>query len=507
MIWHTFTSSPKEMGLPGQEYFAGTHLNPNVTWWNQAGAFIAYINRGDFLLQQGLPVADAVYYYGNHVPNFVRLKSSDPAKVLPGYDYDVTDENVLTHRMAVRDGRIALPEGIEYRLLVLPDRPAISPDALRAVRKLVADGASVLGPKPQRAVGLMGDAEIRAIAEEVWGNCGQESVRQHRYGKGTVYCGQTTREVLATMGVAPDVESSAPLDYVHRCADGADIYFLRNTGSESLLADVTLRSAGKAPELWHADTGETAAEPIFTATVDGRTRMPLRLEPNGSVFVVLRRPAGPHIEKVSWDPGAAAPVPRWSNDGTVELEAGLPGRYSVTLAGGKRLSADVAGVPAPLPLTGPWTLSFTPGWGAPASISLDGLASWTENADPGVRYYSGTARYRTRFRVPDDKLERYLDLGEVHEIGEVRVNGVDLGILWKKPFRAALGAAVRPGWNELEIAVTNLWPNRLIGDRRLPVEQRLTHTNITKFSADSALFPSGLLGPVTVQAARVVRMH
>src|ERR1017187_936075 len=298
LIWHTFTSSPKEMGLPGQEYFAGTHLNPNVTWWNQASAFIGYINRSDFLLQQGQPVADVVYYYGNQVPNFVRLKSSDPAKVLPGYDYDVTDEDVLTHRMTARDGRIALPEGMTYRLLVLPRRTAISLDAIRAVRKLVADGASVLGPKPVEAIGLTGDMEVRAIAAEVWDNCGQAGVKQRHFGKGSVYCGQTTREVLAAMGVEPDLEGGNQLDYVHRQASGADIYFIRNTRPEPLFAEVTLRSAGKAPELWQADGGGIAPQPVYNATADGRTHMPLWLEPNGSVFVVLRQPAGPHISKV-----------------------------------------------------------------------------------------------------------------------------------------------------------------------------------------------------------------
>ena len=169
LVWHTFTSSPKEMGLPGQEYFAGSHLNPNVTWWPQAGAFIAYINRTDFLMQQGQPVADVLYYYGDQVPNFVQLKSADPAKVLPGYDYDVTDEQVLTHRLSARNGRIELPEGMTYRLLVLPDRPSISVEAMRAVRKLVSDGAAVLGGKPLRSTGLAGDEEVRGLAAEVWG--------------------------------------------------------------------------------------------------------------------------------------------------------------------------------------------------------------------------------------------------------------------------------------------------------------------------------------------------
>jgi hypothetical protein len=510
LIWHTFTSSPKEMGLPGQEYFAGTHLNPNVTWWSQADAFTGYINRTQFLLQQGQPVADVVYYYGSQVPNFVRLKGADPAKVLPGYDYDVTDENALAHRMTVREGRIVLPEGVSYRLLVLPERTAISLDALRAVQKLVAAGAAVLGPKPQQAIGLAGDVEVRAIAGEVWGDCGQAGVRQRPYGQGTVFCGQSTRQALAAMGVAPDVEGGAQIDYVHRQAGDADIYFLRNTRPEPLFTTVTLRSKDKAPELWHADMGAIVPEPLYTVPADGRTRLPLRLEPNGSVFVVLRQPAGPHIVKESWNAGAGAPVARWNGRTNLDVETSAAGRFTVTMDSGKTLAADVAGVPAPQRIDGPWTLEFTPGWGAPASISLDKLASWTENDDPGVRYYSGTVRYRTRFVLPGEKPDAarpwYLNLGEVREIAAVRLNGADLGILWKKPFRVALGAAARAGSNDLEIAVTNLWPNRLIGDQRLPPEKRFTRTNIAKFTADSPLLPSGLLGPVTVEAAQVARL-
>jgi hypothetical protein len=509
LVWHTFTSSPREMGLPGQEYFAGTHLNPNVTWWPRAGAFTGYMNRAQFLMQQGQPVSDVLYYYGDHVPNFVRLKSADPAGVLPGYDYDVTDERVLTGRLRVGDGLIALPEGVTYRLLVLPELPSVSVEALRAVRKLVADGAVVLGGKPQRATGLAGDDEVRAIAAEVWGDCGRNGVTARRFGKGSLHCGGTAREALAALGVLPDFEG-AGLDYVHRQAAGADIYFVRNTRPEAVSEDVVLRSKGKAPELWHPEDGRTEPQAVYQFTADGRTRMPLRLGPFGSVFVVLRRAAGEHIVRASWTgnaaPGAEA---RLREDGTVDLETSAAGSYRATLQSGATLGAEVAAVGEVRAVEGPWSLSFPPGWGAPAKIGLDRLASWTESADPGIRYFSGTATYAARFRLPErlDAAEPlYLDLGEVREIAEVRVNGRNLGILWKQPFRVALGAAARPGWNELEVEVTNLWPNRLIGDQHVAPEGRLTRTNIAKFNADSPLLSSGLLGPVTVVAARVVRM-
>ncbi|HLK62625.1 MAG TPA: glycosyl hydrolase [Bryobacteraceae bacterium] len=506
LIWHTFTSSPKSMGLPGQEYFAGTHLNPNVTWWRQAGAFASYINRVQFLMQQGRPVADILYYYGDQVPNFVQLKASDPAKILPGYDYDATDEFVLTHRVSARNGELVLPEGVTYRLLVLPDRTSISVDALHAIRKLVSEGASVLGPRPRSATGLAGDEEINAIAGEVWGECGKNGVQQHSFGKGTVYCGQSARAVLEMLKAPPDFEGTG-LDYIHRRSGAADIYFTRNTRAEAIDADVTLRVAGKSPERWIAENGRVEALPVYMTLGDGRTRVRLHLESHGSTIVVLRQLAGTHLTRTSWK--GPDPALRVSANGSVEIEARSPGRYTATLNNDRIVAADIDTLPPPVAVPGPWSVEFTPGWGAPERVSFDQLTSWTQSADPGIHYYSGTATYSTRFRLPD-RLDvsqpLYLDLGEVREIAGVRVNGQDLGILWKKPFRVALGSAARPGLNELRVEVTNLWPNRLIGDELLPLEKRTTRTNITKFKASSPLIPSGLLGPVTVETRQVTSM-
>jgi hypothetical protein len=442
LVWHTFTSSPKEMGLPGQEYFAGTHLNPNVTWWNKAGAFLTYINRTQFLLQQGVPVSDVLIYYGDNIPNFVQYKGADPAKVLPGYDYDVIDEWALAHRTTVKDGRIVLPEGNSYRVLVLPDRPSMSMDAVRAVQKLALGGAAVIGPKPDHLTGIGDDNVLRFIANGVWGK---------------VQTGQSARALLAAQGVLPDFEGPQATDYVHRRAGDAEIYFVRNGKPEQLDAPFTLRVKGKAPELWHPDTGKIEDAPSWEFTADGRTRLPLSLEPNGSVFVVFRRAAS-----------SAKPV-----------------------------APRPAAAPA-VPVAGPWTLRFTPGWGAPDQITLDKLLSWSEHPDTGVRHYSGTARYVTKIDLPAGR-EFTLDLGDVREIAEVWLNGKPLGVLWKKPFAVALGSAAHPGTNTLEIEVVNLWPNRIIGDQSLPEEKRFTRTNITKFTANSPLMPSGLLGPVILR--------
>jgi hypothetical protein len=436
LIWHTFTSSPKDMGLPGQEYFAGTHLNPNVTWWNKAGAFVSYINRSQFLLQQGVPVSDVLIYYGDNVPNFVQYKGADPAKVLPGHDYDVIDERALVERTSVKNGRIVLPEGTSYQVLVLPDRTSMSMDALHAVARLVKGGAAVIGPKPKRTTGIGDDAAVRRIADEVWTK---------------VHVGAAARSLIGM----PDFEGPAETEYVHRRDAGTEIYFVRSSRPEAMSAEFTLRVTGKMPELWHPDTGQIEEAAAFQFTGDGRTRLPLELEPNGSVFVVFRR---------ATSSGRNAPVR--------------------------------AKAPAPVPVAGPWTVRFTPGWGAPAEARFANLVSWSENADPGIKFYSGTARYSTRIEVPAGR-EWTLDLGDVREIAEVWLNGKPLGVLWKRPFAASLGKVSGPA--QLEVEVVNLWPNRIIGDLQPGVEKRYTSTNITKFTAGSPLMPSGLLGPVVLK--------
>jgi hypothetical protein len=519
MIWHTFTSSPAEMGAPGQEYFAGTHFNPNITWWPQAGAFLSYIDRTQFLQQQGLFVADALYYYGDQVPNFVRLKAADPAHVLPGYDYDVCDLNTLLNRTAVKDGRIVLPDGMSYRLLALPDLDVISPAALRKIRELVRDGATVLGPRPARSTSLTGypqsDAEVAQLAGELWGPADGNPAGERRSGQGRVIWGRTAREALAKDGVPADFEFAgaapgADFDYIHRRTGDADLYFVSNRGDRAEIVQAKFRVSGKSPELWAPETGEIRPQAVYDATTDGRTSLPLRLEPYGAVFVVFRKAAAEHVVLVTKDGGQAPWVEVFvDRGGAPAMTASEPGRYELKTSRGRALTVMVPRVSDPLPVTGPWTVRFPKGWGAPESTVFNSLESWPRNRDPGIRYFSGTAAYEKEVDIPAAMLgpgkSLVLDLGEVREIAEVDLNGKSLGVVWSMPRTVDITAAARTGRNRLTIRVTNLWPNRLIGDQFLPEEKRFTRTNIRKFTKDSALLPSGLLGPVILRSVALAR--
>jgi hypothetical protein len=477
LFWHAVVCSPAEHGLPGLQYFAGTHFNPNTTWWEKSGPFIATLNRCQFLLQQGLFVADACFYYGDHVPNFAQLKRTDPAGALPGYDYDVIAEDALLRRLSVRDGRLTLPDGMSYRVLALPRHRAISLPVLRKIHALVRDGATVIGPKPAAATGLTDfprcDTEAARLAGELWGEAvdlpppgalpsTNAPAGQRAVGRGRVIWGRTARQVLQADGVPPDCElagadSLTALDYLHRADGAADIYFVANRSNRWEEARATFRVAGKAPELWDPVSGTRRWAAAYREEA-GRTSVPLQLAPFGSVFVVFREPSARH------------PATRGVNHASYRPVATLEGS---------------------------WEVRFDPKWGGPDSLEFAALGSWTERAEPGIRFYAGTATYRKTFAAPaGSEAGLWLDLGRVRELAEVKLNGRSLGVLWAPPFRVDATPALQPGANTLEVEVVNFWPNRVIGDQSLPAERRLTRTNIRKLTPETPLMESGLMGPV-----------
>jgi hypothetical protein len=528
LYWHAFTCSPEETGLPGQEYFAGTHCNPKVTWWPLSGDFVKYLNRCQYLLQQGLFVADACYYYGDSVPNFVQLKTSDPARVLPRYDYDVINEEVLLSRMQVSDGRLVLPDGMSYRVLVLPQHQIISLDALQKLAQLVKDGATIIGPKPLSVTGLKEyptcDVQLAELAGQLWGPCDGRTVTQNLYGKGRVIWWKSAKDILALSGVPPDFEcfGDGPqdgLNYIHRIAGDTDIYFVSNPSDQPKYYQCTFRAADKAPELWLPDTGDIRHALLYECRKDGRVALPIYFEPYGSVFVVFRRPSKAHFTALSKDgkvlfpyssaSPATQPVEVFADrNGQAALESRASGSYELKSDSGKTIAVAVPEVVSKN-VDGPWQVHFAHGWGAPESVAFDSLKSWTENSDPNIKYFSGIAVYERDIDIPAEMLASdgilELDLGDLAEMAEVTLNGKTLGVVWKKPFRIDMRSAAKAGQNHLEIRVANQWANRLVGDQKLPPNERKTKTNITKFERGAQrLLPSGLFGPVVLRKVPVV---
>ena len=510
--FHRFAHQPWLDRAPGMTLgMWGTNFERTNTWWEQAKDWISYLSRSQFLLQQGMFVADACYYYGEDTPVGFDFDELEP-KLPPGYDFDVLNTEILK-QMKVADGRLTLPSGMAYRVLVLPNQDRMTLDTIEVVRDLVKAGATVVGPKPRLSPSLKdygkGDEKLQAIAQEIWGDCDGKTVTSHAYGSGCIKWGVPMAEVL---GVPPDFTCEDPnVRYIHRRDGDTEIYFVSNQTDKEVLLPMGFRVKGLAPELWHPDTGRRDL-PAMYSTKGDVTTLPIHLDPSGSVFVIFRKPASSNPVALIND-DAEKPVAVHSpilQNGKIAMTVDQPGKYIVVMADGKRIPVTAGGIPASLPIRGPWLVKFPPKLGAPDSATFDQLASWTTSNDPGVRYFSGTATYVKEFTVPEGWLtpgaKFYLDLGRVMNLAQVTLNGRDLGVLWKKPFQIEITSALKADANKLEIKVTNLWPNRLIGDASLPLEQRVTWTSYNNYTKDSPLLESGLLGPVAIKAARVVEV-
>jgi hypothetical protein len=463
-VIHTSVHQPVDDKIPGLGLGPfGQWFNRHDTWAAQAKAWSDYLARSSHMLQQGKFVADVVYYYGED-NNITGLFGAKLPNVPEGYAYDFINPHALLNLLSVSNGKLVTPSGMSYAVLALDSNSVrMSLPVARKIRDLARAGAVVVGPKPIASPSLMDDkAEFEAIVQEVWGaGKGVKTV-----GNGKVYTGQSLQQVLADLQIAPDFaytkpQSDSELLYVHRQLPEQDIYWVNNRKNEWQQVEASFRVAGKLPELWHPETGRI--EPASYTTTNGRTSVTLNLSPNDAVFVVFRE-------------NASQPT------------VTLPDVKETQLAS----------------LDNSWTVAFQPDRGAPSRITMDKLASWTESADPGVKYFSGTATYTRNLKASKKWFGKgtqlWLDLGEVEELAEVTVNGKPQGVVWKKPFRIDVTNALKPGTNTIEIKVVNLWVNRLIGDQQPEVKNKITYTTMPFYKADSPLLPSGLLGPVKIIA-------
>ncbi|PYP79169.1 MAG: glycoside hydrolase [Gemmatimonadetes bacterium] len=463
LVFHTSAHQPLDT-KPGNT-MVGTHINRNITWAEQAAPFMTFLARSSFLLQQGKPVADLLYLLNEGAPSTMPFWGAGLEPAPPrGFDYDYANADVVLSRLSVTpDGSLALPDGVRYRVLVLPQIDRMTLPVLRKIAELVRGGATVVGPRPVRSPSLVGapaaDADHAALAEALWGDLDGVSRTRRRYGSGTVVWGQPLAAVLASAPVMPDVDFAPPLDgeiaWIHRRSADADIYYVTSSADRPFELDVRFRVAGREPEIWRPETGRI--EPASYQVDSTRTRVRLPMTEHDAFFVVFRRAMS-----------AQSRV--------------LPAVTRTMLA----------------TLGGPWRISFAPGLGAPPSIVMPQLASWTTSADSGVKYFSGTATYARTVRAPASWRGRriVLSLGDVRDLAEVVVNGMTLPLVWKAPFEVDVTGALHSGVNEVQIRVTNEWTNRMIGDRAVSPEKRILSPGPVPFGGMPALSPSGLLGPV-----------
>lgn len=480
----------------------GVHWHRNLTWWHMVRPFHDYLARCSSLMRQGAAVADILYLTREGAPTVFdapasALSGEPRVRDKRGYNFDAVSPRVLDMRATVEDGEIVFPGGTRYRLMVLPDSDTMTPGLLKKVTELVQAGATVIGNPPLKSPSLVGypecDAEVRRLAEELWGKQPQAG---RQVGKGRILMMEVppgeryphydiTAAVLADMGIPQDFASDGPIRYGHRRTASAEIYFVSNTSNIRVETTCRFRVAEGVPELWDPVTGEIRPLPEFSHE-GGLTVVSTVFEPHQSFFVLFS------------EKRAASDAP--------PKQRNFPNFEPV------------------MEIEGPWQLAFNPKWGGPAKVELDQLIDWSKHEDEGIRYYSGSATYRKVFEVPETGTrhpQTFLDLGSVHSICRVKLNGKDLGILWSPPWRVEVSDALQAGRNVLEVEVVNDWVNRLIGDqqpgnagvRNVTFENgllggrefkagRYTFTHQNFYAANAPLLPSGLLGPVRLMSSK-----
>ncbi len=719
-VFHRYAMQPWTNRAPGMSMGPwGLHYERTNTWWDDLGPYHTYLSRCQQTLRQGTFVADVLYLAPEGAPaHYVPPAPRPDALVRPGYNFDACPAEALFSRVQVRDGRLCVPDGPSYRVLVLPAGGALTPALLRRVKELVLAGATVVGERPRQSPSLSGypdcDSEVQALAQELWGDPTPGRPAEQRLGRGRVIAGRTAEDVLRADGVPPDFAHQAAdggscLRWIHRRDGDTDLYFVANELDEPVEPVAAFRVTGRQPELWWPESGRRTW-PAMWRSEGGVTRLPLRLGPSESVFVVFRRPGGPNgpvqslshplgqlaprevpppaievqratygppgdaartidvaaqvrallaggqrsfqvarlaegrdpaygvvktariecliggrpavlsgtdpetivfglaplpvtVERASYGPpgdakrtidvtervrhiaaggrrrfavvemaagfdpapmvvktlrvdytlgaerhsqsasdgetfrfrvpGAVGPVQAvtCADDGAVTVEVDQPGSYALAGAGPPAL-LPVAAWPESITVKGPWAVQFT-GPAAPQPTELPELVSWSRHRDAAVRHFAGRGTYRGTVTVPDELLAQdlrtWLDLGRVEVMARVRLNGAELGLLWRAPYRVELTGHLRAGANELQVTVVNQWINRLIGDESLPEDSprrrdgtcgawpewvygdgasptgRTTFTSWRLWRQTDALVDSGLLGPVTVSATRLVR--
>lgn len=529
LVFHTYTHNPRLDLVPGTSFGSriGTPFLRGQTWWKHMPQFTEYLARCQALLEQGRPVADVLWYLGDDIDHKPRQDSPFPN----GYRFDYLNHDVLMNRIGVADGSLCTPEGTSWKVLWLaPDQcKRLTPATLARLNELLQAGATVIGPPPQANPSLEG-AGFAGLVEELWGKNPADN-GDRRIGKGRLLWGGSLDDVLAKLGIAPDVVGARSATWCHRRDGDAEIYFVAADRIAPLNANLRFRAQGR-PELWDPMTGNTMPVSVFHQ--DGvHTGIPLNLPAAGSVFVVFRSGEKPaafaridldgHTLSDATDVTKAdtgAPYPNFGLSPKDELQPWItPAPLSCTVSGNQLLSWEngtysltrsdgsvksvVVKDARTTPLDGAWSLSFPSGWDAPERIDLPELKPWSALDHSATRAFSGTATYSKTVKLPvlDANQRLMLDLGRVADIAEIAVNGETAATLWAPPFRADITPFVQAGANRIDVKVTNTWYNRLAYDASLPKDRQKTWT-INGPGADAPLKEAGLVGPVALHVGQ-----
>jgi hypothetical protein len=507
-VYHTFAHKPL-----GEEYRPGmtmgrygVHWDRGQTWWPMVEAYHKYISRSSHMMQQGQAIADILYLTPEGAPMVFTppadaLEENEMISDKKGYGFDGCSPLMLMDWATVENGKIVFPGATSYEIMVLPNFETMTPELLERIIALVEKGAKIIGTPPLKSPGLVNypncDIQVKELAEKFWGSMQNPTEKNERkYGKGTIYWGgklsnlsnnelypsyKNTIEILAELNIPDDFKSdNNTIRFGHRKNEESDIYFVANRTENFQNIDCIFRAIGE-PELWLGTTGETRKIRNYTVE-NGLTTIPMEFFPYESFFVTFSGKSG----KSSTDKNKSN-FPVFTEFKTVE---------------------------------GSWDVSFNPKFGGPETIKFDKLQDWTAHEMRGIKYYSGIATYKKTIEIGKLKSGKYyIDFGVVNDIARVKLNGLDMGVIWCAPWQIDISSALKEGANELEIEVANRWINRLLGDRQEPDANVKTvkfenglmggqefstgrYTFTTKQAMEAFRFTeplsSGLLGPVKI---------
>ena len=460
-VLHVYIHQPYEDKVPGINAWFGVEFNRHNTWFYQSKEWIDYLRRTHFLLQQGKYVADVAYFTGEDAPKMTGIRNPQ----LPdGYNFDYVNAEVI-EKMRIESGRFVLPDGMSYKVLVLPPQNTMRPAVLSKLKQLISDGGIVVGPAPTKSPSLQNypacDEEVSRMAQQLWQHCDGVHTKSIQFGKGKIYNGVELTDVFNDLNLIPDIGNIDAISFpwIHRSVADAGIYYISNQKDHRAEFSPSFRVTGLQPELWNPATKEIRDLPDFKIE-NGKTIVPLEFAPRESYFIVFRKKA------------------------TVGI------KNPVNFVRKKTIGE----------ISGAWTVHFDKKQGAPDSVVFEKLEDWTKRPEPEIKHYSGTARYRKVFNAPRFNKNKavYLNLGELNSLAEVKLNGQALGLVWTEPHIIEISKYLKKKSNVLEIEVTNTWHNRLVGDAALPAGNRNTNAT-TAPDANAQLMPAGLIGPVTLQ--------
>lgn len=542
-VLHASAHQPWPQLKPGMTMgWFGTQFGPSQTWWNHGTTeWIQYLTRCQQLLQKGLFVGDLCY---------LQLYRQKKTFIPEGYKGDVCNEKELLTRFSVKDSKLVLPDNMSYKILVLPNRCKIEPELARKIEKLVNDGAIVVGNGFTGSPGLndyeANNLEIQNISERLFGSFGAKDAVEKRLvkvGKGKVYSGYSAEEALALENISKDVEvldNEKDLNWIHRNDGNEDYYFISNPTSDNKSYRINFRIKDMKPELWNPVSGKMTDALVWESNKN-QTMVTLDMEANGSCFVVFRKKSDNQSNSVK-----AVSL----NGDNVKLNSCLKsnnqlilnkkGVYKVSFQDNTTIVKKQDKDAETMLLNDNWNVRFQENLGAPSSAHFEKLISWPLHPDSGIRFFSGTAYYSKSFQLKSKQIKSnkriVLDLGKVKNVATITVNNKKVVVIWKPPFYADITDYCKAGENDLMVTVTNLWPNRIIGDKtepedcvwgpireytyvpnspkigrnmleipkwvinktERPSKNRITFCTMDFFEKDTPLLESGLIGPVQI---------